>query len=192
MNYTPQHKDGALRALYLGLFALALITVLFGGREGTRGIIFTCVSLVSVVGGLYLLMRYELTTYSYVMNAKESDFEFFVNKAVGKRGNYVCFYMVSDIVRFEPYTSEKREELKKDYQRIFFYNYTHNLFKEQKQVIVFKNSEHYDAIIIEASEEYGAYIKNAIELVKSAKSQASELDLDDDATISIKDEESID
>ncbi len=191
MNFTPKHKDGALRALYLGLFALGFITMLMNG-EGTKGIVFTCVSLISLVGGLYLLMRYELTTFSYVMNAKENDFEFFVNKSVGKRGNYICFYMVSDIVRFEPYNSEMRENLKKDYQRIFFYNYTHNLFKEQKQVIVFKNSSHYDAVIIEADEAYNEYIKNAIELTKNAKNQMSEFDFDNDSTVNISDEEKMD
>ncbi|MBO5339277.1 MAG: hypothetical protein J6A96_06215 [Clostridia bacterium] len=185
MNYSPKHTDNTVRALYLGLFALALITILFGG-EGARGITFTCVSLVSIVSGLYLLMRFELTTYSYVMNAKENDFEFFVNKAVGKRGNYVCFYMVSDIVRFEKYSSEVRDTLKKDYQRISFYNYTHNLFKEEKSVIVFKNSEHYDAVIIEADQAYSEYIKNAIELTKQAKSQESKIDLDDDEMINIE------
>ena len=190
MNYTPKHADGALRALYLGLFALAVVAIFFK-REDSNGWIFTCISLIAVVCGLYLLVRYELTTYSYILNAKENDFELLINKTVGKRSNCVCFYMVSDIVRFEPYNSETREEYKKDYKRIFFYNYTHNLFKEKKHVILFKNSEHYDAVIIEANEEYEAYIKNAIELVKNGNTSES-IVVNEGAIIDMQDEENND
>ena len=187
MNFSPKHRDNTVRALYFGLFLLGFITMVLK-KDGTMGVVFTCISLVALVTALFLLVRYELTTYSYIMNAKEDDFEFFVDKAVGKRGNYVCYYMISDVVFYEKYNNEKKEALKKDFPNIFFYNYTHNLFSDKKQVIIFKNSSHYDAVIIDVDEAYDTYIKNAIELVKQAKSKPSEDDIENNEAVNITEE----
>lgn len=191
MNYTPKHSDKAVRALYLGLFLLGVITMLLKG-EGTVGIAFICISIVSLISSIYFVVRYELTTYSYIVNENNGRNEFAVNKAVGKRGNYVCYYMVSDIVKIEDYSSETREALKKDYPNTFFYNYTHTLFEKKKQVILFKNSAHYDAVIVELNDECYGYMKNIIELEKSKRQASPFYGFDEDATINVSDEEKSD
>ena len=188
MNYTPKHTDKAVRALYLGLFLLGVVTMFLKG-EGTLGTVFVCVSIVSLVCSLYFVVRYELTTYSYIVNEKDGKYDFAVNKSVGKRGSYVCYYKASDIVKIEEYTSESKEILKKDFSNIFFYNYTHSLFEKKKQVIIFKNSLHYDAVILELDDECYAYMKSIIEKEKARKQEIPYYGLDEDATINIVDDE---
>ena len=168
MNYTPKHSDKATRALYIGLFILGVVMMFLKG-EGIVATAYICISIVSLISSIYFVVRYELTTYSYIVNENEKGFEFIVNKSVGKRGSYVCYYMISDVVKIEPYTSESKETIKKDYPNLYFYNYTHTLFEKNKQVILFKNSAHYDAVIVELDEERYTYVKNLIELEKSRK-----------------------
>ncbi len=180
MNYTPERKGGTIRALYLGLLALGLISVVVSGNfASSRRIAFICISMVSLVGGVYLMMRYELTTYTYILNAKENDFDFFVNKATGKRGNYVCYYLISDVACFIPYEKETKDELVKKYQHLSFYTYTNNP-SCKTNVIVFKNAGYFDAVIIESNEAYDEYLKNAIALVKEKKKEAEVEEENDD------------
>ena len=177
MNFTPKRKNGNVRAIYLGLLALGLISIVVSGEWASRRIALICISMLSLVGGVYLMVRYELTTYSYILNAKENDFEFFVNKATGKRGSYVCFYMISDVATFLPYEKNTKEELIKKYQNISFFTYTNNV-SCKTNVLVFANAGHYDAVIMESDEAYDEYIKNAIVLVR--EKQNTQEDEDDD------------
>ena len=179
MNFTPKRKNSTVRAIYLGLLALGLISIVISGQSNSRRIAFICISMVSLVGGVYLMMRYELTTYSYILNAKENDFEFFVNKATGKRGSYVCFYMISDVVAFMSYEKDTKDELVRKYQNISFYTYTNNV-SCKTNVLIFANTGHYDAVIMESDEAYDEYIKNAIALVKEKSGEADEDENDDE------------
>lgn len=168
MKFSPKHEGGAIRALYIGLFALALICISLPFENGTRRTAMIIISISSLVGAMYLMMRFELTTYTYVLNPRENDYDFFVDKAVGRRGNYICNYLVTDVVKVLPYEKDTREVLSKEYAGIMFYNYTHNLFAKKKQVIVLKNSPHYDAVIVEMNEEFEAFLKNVTALAKEA------------------------
>ena len=180
MNYTPKRKGGAMRALYLGLLALGLISIVVSGNFGaSRKTAFICISMVSLVGGVYLMMRYELTTYTYILNAKENDFDFFVNKATGKRGSYVCYYMISDVASFVPCEKETKEELIAKYHNISFFTYTNNA-QCKTNVLVFRNADHFDAIIMERDEAYDEYLRNAIALVKEKKAKEADDEEDDD------------
>ena len=121
MNFTPKRNNGNVRALYLGLLALGVILITVSGQfANTRRIAFICISMVSLVCGVYLMMRYELTTFTYTNNAS-------------------C----------------------------------------KTNVLVFANSGHYDAVIIERDEAYDEYLKNAIALVKEKKAQGTEEDDDE-------------
>ncbi len=168
MKFSPKHEGGGIRALYIGLFALALICMSLPFSEGTRRTALVIISMVSLVSAMYLMMRFELTTYTYILNPRENSYDFFIDKAVGKRGNYVCNYSVLDIVKVIPYEKETKDTLSKEYVGIMFYNYTHNMFAKKKQVIVFRNSPHYDAVIVEMNEEFEAFLENVTKLSKEA------------------------
>lgn len=168
MNYTPKRNNGTIRALYLGLLALGLISIVISGSGGSRRIAFISISMISLVAGVYLMMRYELTTYTYILSAKDDDFDFFVNKASGKRGSYVCYYLISDVASFVPYEKDTKNQLIEKYHNISFYTYTNNA-QCKKNVLVFQNAGHYDAIIMESDEAYDEYLTNAIALVKEKR-----------------------
>ncbi len=179
MNFTPKRKNGNMRALYLGLLGLGLILMVINPQNNTRRTAFVCISLIALTAGIYLMIRYELTTYTYILNAKESDFDFFVDKSTGKRGNYVCYYKISDVASFLPYEKETKDELVKKYTNISFYTYTNNA-SCKTNVLVFGNHGHYDAVIIERDEAYDEYLKNAIALVKEKKAQLRDEDDDEE------------
>ena len=168
MKFSPKHEGGAIRALYIGLFALALICMSLPFENGTRRTAMILISMASLVGAMYLMMRFELTTFTYVLNPKENSYDFFVEKAVGKRGNYVCAYSVLDIVNVLPYEKNTREMLSKEYAGILFHNYSHNMFSKKKQVIVIRSSPHYDALIVEMNEQFEAFLGEVIELSRQA------------------------
>ena len=172
MKFSPKHEGGAIRALYIGLFALGLICMSLPFENGTRRTAMIIICMASLVGAMYLMMRFELTTYTYVLNPKENGYDLFIDKAVGKRGNYIASYSVLDIVKVIPYEKDTRQELSTEYAGIIFYNYTHNLFSKKKQVIIIKNSPNYDALIVEMNEQFEAFLREVIKLSKEANTPA--------------------
>ena len=173
MKFSAKHSDKTLRILYISLFIVGGVFMMLQPADNTRRTVYICVSLVLLVTALYLLMRYELTTYTYILNEGEHGYDFFVDKAVGKRGAYVCSYRVLDILEIIPYEKNSKEKLKAKNREIGFFDYTHNLFKKEKKIIIFKNSVDSDAIVVEMSPEFEAFLINAISLAK--KSEADPL-----------------
>lgn len=168
MKYSPKHNDKTMRILYVLFFGAALIFMMLPIKEGIPRTVLICLSMASIVGAMYLLMRYELTTFTYILNPKGNDYDFFVDRAQGKRGNYVCSYRVSDIIKVEDYNKGTREAIQKEYPSIFIYNYTHNHFTGKKQIIVFRGAR-CEAVICELGDEMESFLKNVIELVKEAQ-----------------------
>lgn len=169
MKYAPKHTDKTMRILYILLFGIALVLMTLPIKEGIPRTVIICLSIISLVSAMYLIVRYELTTYTYILNPKGNSYDFFVDKAVGKRGNYVCSYDIASIVKVIPYEKDTREALKKEYQNIFIYNYTHNTFTGKKQVIVFRNTPNYEAVICELGNELESFLNSVIELVKEQR-----------------------
>ncbi len=169
MKFAPKHNDKTARILYILLFGLALVLMSLPFKEGTSRTVLILISIASLVSAMYLIMRYELTTYTYILNPRGNDYDFFVDKAVGKRGNYVCSYPASNIVKVVPLQKDTREELKKEYPNILIYNYTHNLFCGKKQVIVFRNSPYYEAVICELGDEMESFLEKIMALIKEAR-----------------------
>lgn len=181
MKFTPKHKDATLRLLYFGLFILSVVfmsmRVSDGGFKRTA---YICISLITLVSALYLLMRYELTTFTYILNPNGNNYDFFVNKAVGKRGSYVCSYRVSDIIEVMPYEKNTKEQLKKENKEILIFDYTHNLFKSKKQVILFANEQGMQAVVVELGEEMYAFLLNVINLVREANTNELALEIEEE------------
>ena len=168
MKFAPKHNDKTLRILYVALFIVGGFFMTMQPQDNTRRTAYICVSLITIATALYLLMRYEMTTYTYVLNPNENNYDFFVDKSVGKRGAYVCSYRVSDIVEIIPYQNDSKEKLKARDSEIGFFDYTHNLFKKEKKIIIFKYQSKSDAIVVELSPEFESFLVDKIELVRQA------------------------
>lgn len=169
MNYSPKHTDNAMRILYGANFFFSIVLLMLG--EGIWRTIGVSVGMVLLVIATYLFIRYELTTFTYILSAKQHDFDFFVDKRTGKRGSYVCYYPISSVVYLGSGKGLKKQ-LRKKYKNIVFYNYTHNRFGTNKSIIVFQHAKgEFDGIIFECNDAYKEYLKNAILLTEKYKNR---------------------
>ena len=160
MNYSPKHNDIKMRAIYGGLVILSFVFMNVG--TGAVNAVCRAVSVLCLVLGIYLFIRYDLTTYTYIVMDNGDRLDFYINRTTGKRGSYVCYYALNDIVSVEDYKKGTKKEIEQKYGKTFFYNYCHNRFALSRQVIVFKNTGYHDAVIVELSPECVAYLKSHV------------------------------
>ena len=160
MEYSHKKRAGIVRVIYLALIIIGFVLypIEFEGMK----LIFTLSSFACLAFGVYLLIKCEMITFTYVIREKETDFEFFVNKAMGRRGNYVCYYYISDIVKIEKHTKEVVSEISKKHPGTGYYDFSHGIFSKDKDVILFQLEGKYDMIIIEMNEEFKASIEDCM------------------------------
>lgn len=166
MQYSHKKISGKSRIIYISLMLLGFFLTSVK-LEGWSKVIFATIGVFALVAGLFFIVRYELTEFSIVVNAKERDFDFFINKVVGKRGSYDCYFHLSDgedIIKLEKST---KKELKEKYTKVFFHNYSHNLSSPDRYVILFKNDDQHEGVICELNDTMLTYLKNSIEMVKN-------------------------
>ncbi|MGM9646003.1 MAG: hypothetical protein ACI3XS_04890 [Eubacteriales bacterium] len=162
MKYSPKRTDNAIRAIYA---VLLITTVLFAGTgSGITKAILSSLALISLTASLYLFIRYDMTSYTYILSEKNGGYDFYIDKYVGKRGGYVCFYPISDSVMFEKYEKSMKKSLRQKYGNVHFYNYSQNIIKADKSIIVFENTDYFDAVIFEPDKDFSDMIRKAAEV----------------------------
>ena len=161
MSFKPPHNDKGLRMVYSILFLAFVLFLLI--KNPQYNWLYMSLAIVCLIGATYLVISFELTTYSYIFVEKDKKIEFFVDKATGKRNNYVCYYHLTDLCYFDKYDEKARATLDKKYEGISFFRYYHNLFTKNKYVMVFKGEKGYEAVIIEA---HTPFINQANSLIK--------------------------
>ena len=159
MNYSPKHNDIKMRAVYGFLIVLGLALNFVG--TGLVKTVASALSLILLAVGLYFFVKHDMTTYTYILMENEGRVDFYIDRVVGKRGAYVCYYPLSDTVLAEKYEKGTRDKVNREYGKVFIYNYTHNRFCGDKQILVFKNEGYYDAVIVELSRECFDYIQKS-------------------------------
>lgn len=165
MKFSPKHEDNVVRAIYGALIVMAVAFANIG--TGLTRTIFMCLAVVCLGIGLFLFMSHEMTTYTYIAIEKDKGIDFYVDKAIGKRGAYVCFFPLCDCVALEKYEKGAKKKLATTHGRVSFYNYCHNVFCGEKYVMVFKNDDHCDAVICQLDEKSYLYLNKAISLSQS-------------------------
>ena len=176
MTYTHKKHAGIVRVIYLALLVIGF--VLYPLQIGDMKLFFNLSSFVCLALGVYLLIKCEMITFTYIIKEKGSDFEFFVNRAMGRRGNYVCYYYVSDIIRIEKHTTEIVNEISKKHPGTGYYNFSHGIFSKDKYVILFELEGKYDMIIVEMNDEFKSYLEGCMS--KSTPVSLNGDDEDDD------------
>lgn len=157
MQYTHKKRLGLIRAIYFTLFILSFVAMNFG--EGFVKTSLTVLSILSIVASVYLFARFEMTTFTYIIKENGTDFDFYVHKAVGRRGDYVCYYYMSDVCETVPYSKEALDELNKKYSPKGTYGFYHGYKGNDKYIVAFKNTDYYDLIILEMNEEFLSYFE---------------------------------
>lgn len=172
MNYTPKHNDNRIRAIYASLIVIAFICMSVG--TGLLKTVLMSLSVIFLITGLFLFIKHDLTSFSYIVMENEGRLDFYINKITGKRGNYVCYYPLSDVEALEKYEKGTKKQLYQKYGKVFIYHYAHNRFSEEKYVLVFKNDEYYDAVVCEFDNKNYELLKLGIEKSKSVKAENEE------------------
>lgn len=153
-----------MRAIYGSLLVLAVAFMNIG--TGLVHTIFLCGTVVCLCTGLFLFIRFEMTTFSYVVREGNDGLGFFVDKSTGKRGAYVCYYELKDCVAIERLVKGKKKEIEAKHGKTFFYGFCHNKFSAEKYIVVFQYGDRCDGIVCQLDESSVAYLTNAVALSK--------------------------
>ena len=114
MRYSPNHSDPRMRAHYASLVVCAFVMLSVG--TGVVRAILVSLALVCLGVGLYLFIKCDMTTYTYIVMENEGRQDFYIDKAVGKRGAYICYFLISDALKIVKYNgSSTKENLKLEY-----------------------------------------------------------------------------
>ncbi|MBR2024255.1 MAG: hypothetical protein IKA02_00430 [Clostridia bacterium] len=186
MEYTHKKQHGIFRLIYIALLVIGFVLYPMGNGTSLK-LMFTIASIVALVGGVYLLIKCEMITYTYFIKERKSDFDFFVNRAVGRRGNYVCYYYISDAIKVIKHTKEAVSEISKKYQGTGYYSFCHGLFSKDQYIILFKLDGKYDMIVVEMNEEFKTYFENCVKKAIPVSSNNDDEDDDVEETQKVSD-----
>lgn len=153
MQYSHKKKSALYKFTYLTSICLGFVCA-FINVTGILASVFSVLSIALIMGGMFIFMKYDATTYTVVVNAKETDFDFFISKAVGKRGAYICYFLISDALEIVKYkSSTTKDELKYQYKGLLIHNYVHNFNSKDRYAIIFKLDDKLDALVVELNED---------------------------------------
>lgn len=169
MKYSPKKTDLKIRIIYGALFVLAVFCMLFNFDPSIK-VYFSSVGLLSLVSSLYLFIKLEFTTYEYILIERNDTLDFYVNKIVGRRGNYVCYFPLSDALELCEYTSESKARLKEQYKNPLIYKYNQNVLCGKRYALVFENDNLPCVIVIEPNDELISHIEKELSRQKEIKS----------------------
>jgi hypothetical protein len=169
MQYTHKKNSGIVRALYICLIGIGF-AIAFIPFKGLTGSIMSTVAMASIIVGMVVFMKYEATVFTIVINARETDYDFFISKAIGRRGAYACYFLVSDAIKVVKYDGkDSRAELEKEYSGIGFHYYVHSFKSKDRYAIIFLLDGKYDALVVELSKEALAQIEHFISVAKAVQ-----------------------
>ena len=176
MQYSHKRSNGIMRIAYILLIACGFVFYSVG--EGVIKTTMSFLSIFSLVAGLYLFLRCEMTTFTLIVKERGTDFDFYVNKASGKRGNYVCYFYVSDAIKVVKHSREAVNELTNEYKNVGYFSFCHNLISNDKYIILFKSTDNYDMVVVEMNDEFKKYFENCMS--KAIPSESQSLHHDDE------------
>ena len=158
MNYSPKHNDIKMRAVYGFLIVLGLALNFVG--EGLVKTVLSAVSLILLAVGLYLFVKHDMTTYTYILMENEGRVDFYIDRVVGKRGAYVCYFPISDCVCHGTFTDTTRSELNAKYNDCSFSKYVQNFMTGKRYFALFAHEGRHQCVVFEANEEMIGIFEN--------------------------------
>lgn len=169
MKFSPRHDDLRIRIIYASLIVAAFVMMSFG--TGIVRVVLMSLSVICLAAGLFLFIKFDMTTYTYIVLENDKRLDFYVDKMVGKRSAYACYYPLSDALTLEKYEKGVKKAIRQKYGKVFFYNYSHNCFCPGKYALVFQNDGYCDAIICQLDITSAEYLRRAIGLGKEEQAE---------------------
>lgn len=166
MKYSPKKADLKARILYASLFVISVFCIMIDFPTGIKPIL-SSIGLISLVASLYLFIRFEFTSYEYILIERNGTLDFYVNKITGKRSSYVCYFPLTDACKITSYSKEEKQELIKQYKGVTFFKYNQNIFAGERYVLIFNDGSKFVAIIFEPDKDFVFHVQNEITRLKS-------------------------
>lgn len=184
MKYSPKKFDTAVRVIYSAclVFSFVFMMIKPGGMIGS---ILPSLALILLAASLYLFIKYDCTSYEYILIERNGTLDFYVNKISGKRGTYICYYPLSDCIEIKPFAASTKEEIRKRYKNSRFSKYVQNFISSKElYYALFQNDGFYDCVIFEPN---GDFIKLMLDYVGKAPIITLHNPEDEDAEITAVD-----
>lgn len=181
MKYSPPKTDSRARLLYC-LCLIGSAVCLVAKADGLSATILSSFGLVLLVASIYLFVKYDMTSYEYILIERNGTFDFYVNKITGRRGNYACYFPLSDCLEIAEYKESTKEELLKKHAACKISKYVQNFLSEKNlYYALFRNGTSLDCIVFEPSEEMVKLISDFAgkSSLHSPDDEASEIVVDD-------------
>ena len=161
MKYIPKRIDLKTRIIYGLLFVLAVFCMIFNAPDSMK-VYFSSVGLLALVASLYVFIKFEFTTYEYILIERNGTYDFYINKITGRRGSYVCYFPLTDAMEIVKYSSEMKNSLKEKYKNPLIYKYSQNILCGDKYALVFENDNLPCVVIAELNDEFVKIIEDEI------------------------------
>ncbi len=187
MRFSPTQKHGALlNTVCISVFALGVLSYAFPAfmsalDKPVPPIYFTGFAVMCFITFLFLVLRYRMTVFEYVIKRRTDDsplgvqtvhvdsgtspLDFVVYKAIGARaGAMECVLSLGDLVEAIPLRKggESKSSVMKKYSsgKFSYYDYTLTFLSTDTLELIFEDGAGYVGIIIEDGNNIAEYFKS--------------------------------
>lgn len=188
MRFSPTQKHGALlNTVCVSVFTVGVLSYLFPAfmsalDKPVPPIYFTGFAVMCFITFLFLIMRYRMTVFEYVIKRRTDDsaygvqtvpvdcgdsssaFDFVVYKAIGARaGAMECVLSLGDFVEAISLKKggESKSSVMKKYEKgkFSYYDYTLTFLPQDTLELIFEDGAGYVGVIIEDGNNIAEYFK---------------------------------
>ena len=143
-----------LLSLFLGLSLFGFSQI----KSIPFPVIYQLLGLVSLTAFIILVSRYMMRRYVYRVEPRSDGTpseapDFVVTEYYGRRVSVVCRVSVAAIEEILPITRENRKEIKEKQNGRLFYDYTADLYSQNRYLVTVTDGEHRFCARILADEE---------------------------------------
>lgn len=188
MRYTPKRSNHIADAVFTVCFASAVILYAASAAVALYKSVIQFSALIFFTAGLYILIRYKLVDYTYIIRARNidetgysgiADFDFVAEKVQGNRTNAECRLSMDDLIEIKKLPQKggkKREAVKKYKHHLKLYHYTVTMYPPNPYLMVFYDNsepsgESRVGVIFEPDEKMADYITDICRILNKDENE---------------------
>jgi len=164
-EYSPTLTKRKERLISILLLFLGLCLFGFSQVEGIPfPIIYQALGLFSLTATIILISRYLMRRYVYSIVPRENGPadgvpDFVVTEYYGRRISVVCRVSLADVEEILPITKETKKTVREKQKGRLFYDYTADLFSQNRYLLTITDGEHRFSARLLADEELLKWLK---------------------------------